>query len=322
MYTTLNFLKANKACVPGYTRMISFFGNSPSIKDVHIPLYMVAIAGLAEDLGWAISNAMIIDAEDYRVFRRRHLLALLRRVFSYSNSRLSIEEHTPLFEARAKLEFIALRTYEEAEAWLTKWSAYSSGSDFFRNVIQERAFYSPKAFIEEVFDNYRNTVALRAKSLLTQGYKLEKDYRARLIKEYGPLPKIRDLDLEVDTSWFAPKEKNSNRMLLSIFGPADKDTATAAMEFMYFENMIPQKAKQGLTLERAMDAPKFNMKVDLSDPELMLKIYRLISARGEDSMLQDDLETLGEAPTQRSIRLEDEDVVENENEADERSEEF
>jgi hypothetical protein len=321
MYTTLKLLKANKACVPGFTRMITFFGNDPKIKDIRIPLYMVAIAGLPEDVSWVIENAMIIDDQEYVAFRKRHLLNLMHRAYtSYSSCRSVISESTSIFEARARIELVAARTYEAAERWLTKWNAYAFRGDVFEHVAHALEFYEPKAFIAAAFEHHRATISSRAESLFETGHVISDKAKHQIEVEFGPLPAHDPLILTDRKSWLVPSasRKNALDMLMQVFGPVDQDPNVAALEFLASNNMLG-RTRGGAMLTKVTDDPKaqFHMTINLSNPDLMLKVYRLITSRGEDSILENELNSIGHAVAPARIRLTDESESEEDSEEDE-----
>ena len=78
MYTTLDFLKSNAACTPGFGRMLRFFGTKFD-RFEKIPLHVVSLVGGYTDAGWTIESALIIDPEQYAEFRARTLPPMIRK---------------------------------------------------------------------------------------------------------------------------------------------------------------------------------------------------------------------------------------------------
>lgn len=147
MYSTLAQLKENKACVPGFTRVASFFGVGTEIVNQKIPLHVIALLGGYEDATWALQNSITIDPEEFFKIRDRTLVSvwhnlmhrhLMRstRASSLSNSvRLALDEAYSLGSAQDILSFI------EKHRWT------GSQHPLWTRVINNEIFLTPADYL-------------------------------------------------------------------------------------------------------------------------------------------------------------------------------
>jgi hypothetical protein len=157
MFTTLARLKDARACIPGYTRMLSFFSTAQNMKDVQIPLYMIPIIGEADDCTWALDHAATFDRGAYDKFYATHFWAVLDRVFGrqFNNhfSKSGVSEYMPQAVQEAILSYFDIKSNEDALAWYDRWCLQSAHHWIWEEVLCARALRVPKYFIKEVLDN-------------------------------------------------------------------------------------------------------------------------------------------------------------------------
>jgi hypothetical protein len=152
MYTTLALLKASDACVPGYGRMISFFGIAPALKDQKIPLHVVALVGGPDDFDWALSNGVLLDEEEYKEFYRRNFVFALRAMLADRGYGSRVSANNTEFKKKPFiwkliLEARAATTFEECEAFLKKLRMQYHAHWLFSDVATHSAWSSPHEFI-------------------------------------------------------------------------------------------------------------------------------------------------------------------------------
>lgn len=166
MYTTLALLKASDACVPGYGRMISFFGLAPSVKEQKIPLHVVALVGGPEDFGWALSNGVILDEEEYKQFYRRNLPFAFRAMMADRGYGSRVSSTNSDYKKKPFLwdlikEAKAAVTFEQCEAFLAKIRLQHHSHWLFTEIARNEAWNSPCEFINycvnKVQSNYTNS---------------------------------------------------------------------------------------------------------------------------------------------------------------------
>lgn len=152
MYTTLALLKSVKACVPGYGRQISFFGTKAALKDQKIPLCAVALIGGKDDVGWALSNGVVLDKEQFDVFFRRHAVSVFKSLCSsniYSGG-LRDFKHKTVKELVTRSTKI--HTFDELTDFLKEARGYNFDHALWNSVIDDVCWTSPAKFIEKCLE--------------------------------------------------------------------------------------------------------------------------------------------------------------------------
>lgn len=157
MYTTLEMLKTVKACVPGYSRMISFFGNAKETKTQLIPLHAVALIGGSSDAEWALTNGCVLDKEQYDAFYRRHLPAVFKNLIetkvSYRNrhsSRDTSTDKNPILKELVE-KCYKVHSFEEIQEHLEKLRTYNFEHRLFSDVLGDECWNSPFKFVAHCF---------------------------------------------------------------------------------------------------------------------------------------------------------------------------
>lgn len=117
MYTTLDFLKKNSACKPGYTEMIQFFGVSRKLTHVPLPLGLCSMVLKKNNFEWMLEFALMVDEEMYKAFRRKWLVPFCQW---YANEVLDMPNAGgDRKEARVYIQQMRdIETYEQAEAFI------------------------------------------------------------------------------------------------------------------------------------------------------------------------------------------------------------
>lgn len=158
MYTTLNILKHGDACVPGFTRMASFFGITPDVKEQRIPLHVVALVGGLSDAQWALDNAAVIEEEEFKKFYQRHLPAVFKRMMYYEIERRNRGSKTknPILNDLIK-EAFTVHTFEQIEAFLKKARSYRFDHALYNSVLNDRCWSNPHQFIHKALETLTET---------------------------------------------------------------------------------------------------------------------------------------------------------------------
>lgn len=151
MYTTLNMLKQVEACKPGFGRMLAFFGLGANVKEQKIPLHVVSLVGQLDDAGWAMSNGLVIDPQEFDALRRRHLVPLfmykMYKGYIQSSSSRQKMEKKPLVHGYFK-RALELRTYEQVDAFLQETRFLSFENSLFKDVLRNDAWNDPLEFLK------------------------------------------------------------------------------------------------------------------------------------------------------------------------------
>lgn len=169
MYTTLETLKNGNACTPGYGRMLSFFTTRIQFKKMPIPLWMVGLVGHYDDMEWATENAMIFDEKMFANFRERTLLSAIKCLFwnSYRDDWDGTHQRNKLAR-EAHDECIRLKTSQEANEWLAKWSKYHFSHSLWHNVVENDIFHLPHKYIRYVQDHQKATASYKHRREIPQ----------------------------------------------------------------------------------------------------------------------------------------------------------
>jgi hypothetical protein len=157
MYTTLNILKASEACVPGFTRMASFFGINTEVKEQRIPLHVVALVGGKDDALWTLNHGAVIDPEEFKQFYARHLPAVWKHILYNELGRRSKTDRTKnKYLNRLLKDAYDANTFEEIEAYLVRARSHRFSHTLFDSVIDHDVWRNPHSFIAHVIDIIRN----------------------------------------------------------------------------------------------------------------------------------------------------------------------
>lgn len=170
MYTTLNLLKQSRACVPGYGRMLEFFGLDKKNKNQKIPIHVVALAGESDDASWAIDNAFVIDPADYVMFYEKHLVAVWKHLMNNNvglRSRLdstesNLEKYCPAVKELVARAFAA-HTYEDVHEIIMHTHTYHGGHPLFTKVLNSPTLNIPIKFICYVIEILEATYTIDQK---------------------------------------------------------------------------------------------------------------------------------------------------------------
>lgn len=118
MYTTLKHLKEASACRDGFSKLLSFFGTSASIKDKQIPLHAVLLISGKSDFNWAARHGCIIDPVQYVALLNRVLPGLIRyaREDEYDFRRAMRKSEATTFELGLIDQVGNIQTYDDLVA--------------------------------------------------------------------------------------------------------------------------------------------------------------------------------------------------------------
>lgn len=199
MYTTLNILKHGDACVPGFTRMASFFGISPDVKDQRIPLHVVALVGGLSDAQWALDNAAVIDEEDFKKFYARHLPAVFKRMMYYELERRNRNSKTknPILNELLK-EAFSVHTFEQIEAFLKKARSYRFDHALYNSVLNDRCWSNPHQFIHKALETLTETYTYGEQIGFPEDIFVPKDGKDPHSRRATPRGRHRDDDDDAD----------------------------------------------------------------------------------------------------------------------------
>jgi hypothetical protein len=158
MHTTLELLKQTKACVPGYTRMISFFTTDAGFKKMPIPLWAIGLIGEWDDVEWATDNALIIDPVAFEVLRQYTFLSVFKDMFW--------ERYTDNHDGRSKNpiinqmveDSIKARSNEDVQSVLDKYRKYHFEDRMWTQMLENAVWYCPHEYIKFVYQNMGNTI--------------------------------------------------------------------------------------------------------------------------------------------------------------------
>jgi hypothetical protein len=204
MYTTLNHLKQSKACVPGYTRMVTFFSLHKEMKDVPIPLWMVCLTCGVDDVEWAGANSLIVDEEDYKKFYKRHLNSLLKSIYwkgfdMHRNAAYHSKDTHPLVK-QAMDDMVKMdSSFEQARAFIDKYSKYQIDNWIWTNVFGNIILHHAPQFVNHVISNYNESFNLHSKNVMVLGgYPKHMQRYSRVTTSLGDEPEYADEDREQD----------------------------------------------------------------------------------------------------------------------------
>lgn len=152
MYTSLKLLKESDACVPGFTKLLNFFGPKPDVKEQRIPLHVVSILGGKDDADWAIENGSVFDPVQFEAFRRRWLpVVFFKKVYT---TWCGVGMHRQARQSQKLVAFykkaLTLFSYEEINEFLFEMSLQSHSVSAFKATFQSDVYRNPIALIQHV----------------------------------------------------------------------------------------------------------------------------------------------------------------------------
>lgn len=151
MYTSLDFLKKTEACKAGYSEMLSFFGTSPKIKKVPIPL---ALCGLVLDkhedhMEWLLENSIQhIDPTEFKAFYDKWAVSL-NHALLWSRGRPTKGNKPHLYDMVK--EFGKVSTLDELHTAIERYK-WTSIND--RDIAGNAVWHSPVYFIKQCHENF------------------------------------------------------------------------------------------------------------------------------------------------------------------------
>ena len=306
MYTTLKFLKHCKACVPGYTRMVTFFSLSPKMKDVPIPLWLISLVCGVEDVGWVARNALIVDSQEMDGLKKAYLNGMLRYLYwtNYGTSR-GIQYHEPKVNSLTKEAMGAMLElglgWEKAQAYLDTYRPYNLDHWVWNEVVHQPALNLDAAFILELVANFKGVLGseeervLEAKeypAIRTQRLGYKKPARP---SRFGDSDEDSDREDDLDKE---PEEKNTylfgknyadrkvipeQEMLARILSMDDNPHALA-VEWMAKHSVMEKSKVKGFMLSQASadEPPAYHMTFNSGDSRVIFDMFRLVTAKNAD----------------------------------------
>lgn len=160
MYTSLKLLKESQACVPGFSKLLNFFGAKPEVREQRIPLHVLSILGGKEDADWAIENGSVFDLEQLLAFRRRWLpVIFFNRVYTAwtSMGTYRVARQTPKLAPFYK-KALTLFSYEEINEFLLEMSLQSHSTASFKATFQSDVYRLPRDLIQYVSNELDTTL--------------------------------------------------------------------------------------------------------------------------------------------------------------------
>jgi hypothetical protein len=340
MYTTIEHLKKCAACVGGYTRMLTFFSLDKSMKEVPIPLWMVSMACGTEDVQWVCGNALIVDPEEYRKFRRTYLNAVLQHLYwsSYSSTEGNMW-HRPKMNPIAKeamLDMLRLgNSFEAAEAFIEKYQNYNIDHFIWTRVF-DKALSLPAFFINYILDNFNSQLKPETVKILDVGaYPI----RGRWPEDIENAPRkrvsiVNDDDEESDedgeeldmapparlypskqdpyffgTAWVNRKNTQGNIDIAKLLTGSD-DPHVMALEWMAKHRVMEKNRIKGFMLSQASEGdydgepPSYHMTFNTSDPQNIFDLFRLVTAKNSsfEDVIQSTRRTADEVERQLKVK--------------------
>lgn len=295
MYTTINLLKATSACVPGFTRVISFFGHSPKIKDQKISLATLALLGDKDDVSWAISSSVIIDPVEYEAFYKKHAVSVFRyRCHAELGSRFQPNfNSSSKFDGKKHLQEAALAafevmTIEQLTAFLEKYEWVNYDHDLWRDVIRNKCWHDPAAFMQYVFEIAATHVnnSTWAPTHVLDARKLEAEDDDDDSRKENPEDGEDSEEDENSDSWTdadevrasaAPKAAKNHWLTSSRSEFSTEEHIAHAFSDDPYAFMVSSSFKtlKGVKLDAKTGTLSFNT----ADPKLMLNIIRTVTKR-------------------------------------------
>lgn len=159
MYTTIRMLQTNSACIPGFTRTVTFFGTGPAMRDTPIPLWAIGITNNTDDFTWALGNACVIDPTMYQQFREKTLLPYFhQRYFRHERTAENVKNQAAKLAVQ---EAATIETYEQVVQYLDKYKDHiMSGNNWFSD-LHKLAWSSPSEYIQAIWNDYADSASSR-----------------------------------------------------------------------------------------------------------------------------------------------------------------
>jgi hypothetical protein len=303
MHTSLALLKDVKACIPGYTKMVAFFTTRPEMKDVKIPLSMVAMVAGSDDCEWAADNGFVLDPKEFEAVYRENLWRVLRHQFwrHITDSDYNGDSRANEVTKTACAEIEVMHTHEQAVAFLEKHRTNPYSGDLWNVVLAQPALNTPFHFVRTLISNYgcNYTHAHRVwrleHGLITEEQKAtatnrssdddedeDDSYRDRRRREENRRDRLLrkdDMKFYYDVRKREPRQYSLARAL---WGNADP--FVKAMQFVHEYDLPSLMGIKGLMLSQASDKepPAFHMSLNLSDAEMMFRVLHLVKATDFD----------------------------------------
>lgn len=162
MYTSLELLKKQSACKPGFGRQLAFFGVSKENKDQRIPIHVVALIGNHEDYEWAVQNSMIIDRQEFDILFERTMFDMWEFLIGsnnlYDKDRITNQQVATEWLRRVQLATNA----QEAKALIeeAKYVSFGVSSHVFEHVLQWKGWTQPSLYLSTLGDAANSRVYL------------------------------------------------------------------------------------------------------------------------------------------------------------------
>jgi hypothetical protein len=298
MYTTLNMLKSTHACVPGYARMLAFFGTSQKVKEIPIPLAMIAMVAQVDDCQWAASNSTVFDPEEFLEFYKRNLAPALQcRFWSVRNDQGrddKSDQHPIIKEAFQEIEKVV--DYDSAVAWMNKYNLYSLSHWIWTDVLN--GWLNPAQFTIFVTNNFEvsyhrsHKEALRLSERKRQSVQSEDESDQTLDDELTDSPSSHRRALArrrpaepkktSDPYYFKHDDaKSSGYNLASLLAPKDQDPYSTMLKFIIKHDLAGSTKTRGFMLTEAPDN-SFHLSMNLSNPETIFHMFHMLNATDFD----------------------------------------
>lgn len=277
MYTTLSLLKATKACVPGYTRMIGFFGTNAKVKEVKIPLYAVSLIGGTEDCTWAIENGMVIDKADFDKLYRHHLAAMVQYQFwtHHEDHREQSWNMKHDWAKQARLEIMKVVDYESAQAWLDARRSINLSHWVWEAMLSSKVWASPAAFITALAEHHqcRHTSLHTCALIDPDTVEVPSPHQRRQVHNSDKRGHYFDF----------PRDKALNHQLAYILN-CGQDPYPSMVEMMASNGLTGTSKAKGMMLSQSDDKnpPGHHLTVNVSNPELIFRVFHLMNAMNLD----------------------------------------
>lgn len=252
MHTTLAILKEAKACVPGYTRMIGFYGVEPEVKNVEIPLWAVSLIGTSDDMLWAINNGCFIDPKVFAKFRAYTFLSVFKCLLWKARDLHRIRSLQMGFQMNVFKECVAATTTEQAEALLTKYRQYVLECDLWEHFFNHKIWSNPHQYIAYVYAQQSTQITMRHNTYLGKAVSEKATY------------------FPYNHAW----TDQENFARLCCFG---HDPYPLLVSELVRNNLGAKRGIQITGMEEG-GAPKFAATINVTDPRKILHLYHVLRA--------------------------------------------
>lgn len=314
MYTTLSILKSVKACKPGYSRQISFFGTKSIHKDQRIPLHAIALIGGAADVGWAVTHGIIIDPTEFQRFYERHALSVFKYLCAtkISNGYYDTGKHKIVHDLVA--DSTKVQTHEELSEFLKRARGFHFDHRLFTEVLNHDCWNTPRAFIQLCLEILSSKYSASSKWAFPQA-----DNKSKVRTKFPTSSSTSrsdhdeddvdeddveevdynddDVDEELDDERPARRSVRPSKSALQPAGfwiRSTKENATAGQRaaFLFSEDPysflkeVEFKTPKGVSIVKAEDGT-ISMQMVLSDQEKMFYLVRELNAKTEAAVDHD-----------------------------------